>query len=156
VDGTTMASTSYVLLVVGAGCVTNLLYAAMFVSRVVAPGRSRVLGFTGTAMAVPLAAASVVALLEDADAWLVALPAVFVVFALVEVWVDLVSDTDVRTTRWLWAYLTAFYVAQWAVVGAAFIASTPGGVAVLTTYFVCLGATAWSYRRVGHGSSSTA
>jgi hypothetical protein len=48
--------------------------------------------------------------------------------------------------------LGAFYLAQWAVVGAAFLAWQPGGFAVLVTYFACLAATAWSYRRVGHGA----
>lgn len=141
----------YVILVIGAGVVANLLIAGMFVARVVAPARARSLGLAGTAMAVPLALASVEAVRADLGPWAVALPLVFVAFAVVEVVVDVVLPVDVRTTRWLWAYLAAFYVAQWAVIGAAFLASPPGGFAVLASYFACLAATAWSYRRVGHG-----
>lgn len=141
----------YTVLIVGAGVTANLLYSGMFVARVLRPRWSRPLGFTGTAMALPMVGAALVAHFEDADPWLVVLPVVFVAFAIVEVYVDLLAPTDVRSTRWLWPYLVAFYLAQWAVVGAAFIVSTPGGAAVLVSYFICLAATAWSYSKVGHG-----
>jgi hypothetical protein len=138
-------------LVVGAGTAANLFISAMFIARVLWPTWARPLGFVGTAMALPLTAAAVIAWAGDLDAWLVALPMVFVAFAIVEVYVDVIAATDVRSTRWLWLYLLAFYLAQWAVVGAAFIASARGGAIVLVSYFVCLVATAWSYSEVGHG-----
>lgn len=144
-------TTVYPVLVVAAGVLANLLIAAMFVARVVAPRHARKWGMAGTAMAVPLGAAAVVAIRSNGEAWDVALPLVFVAFAVVEVVVDVVLDVEVRTTRWLWPYLMLFYLAQWAVIGAAFRASEPGGAAVLAGYFVCLAATAYSYRRVGHG-----
>jgi hypothetical protein len=144
-------TTAYPILVVGAGVAANLLFAAMFAARVRIPRWSRPLGFAGTAMAAPLAAASVVAARTGGDAWDVFLPLVFVAFAAAEVVVDLLLDVDIRTTRWLWPYLMGFYLAQWAVIGAAFRTSTPGGAAVLASYFVCLAATAYSYRRVRHG-----
>jgi hypothetical protein len=81
------------------------------------------------------------------------LPAVFVVFALVEVHVDVLADVEVRMTRWLGTSLAAFYLAQWAVIGEAFLTSSSGGASVLVISFVCLVATAWSYRKVGHASS---
>jgi hypothetical protein len=141
----------YVILVVGSGVAANLLYTFMFIARVIVPGWARPLGLTGTATAVPLAAAAVLAARAGADAWLVVLPTVFVIFAVVEVTVDVLLDVEIRTTRWLWPYLAMFYVAQWAVIGAAFLSSTPGGAVVLATYFACLAATAYSYRHVGHG-----
>lgn len=144
---------AYGPLVVTAGCVANLCFAAMFVARVRSPARARPLGWTGTAMAVPLLAAAVIAAATGMDGWDVALPLVFVAFALVEVGVDAVATVDVRTTRWLWPYLLSFYLAQWAVIGAAFRVGELGGAAVLVTYFLCLAATAYSYRRVGHGRS---
>jgi hypothetical protein len=143
--------TVYATLVTASGVAANLLFTAMFIARVIAPGRARPLGLTGTATAVPLAVAAVIAARAGADVWLSVLPAVFVVFAAVEVTVDVLLDVEIRVTRWLGPYLAAFYVAQWAVIGAAFLSSTLGGVAVLVTYFVCLAATAYSYRRVGHG-----
>ena len=138
-------------LVVIAGSAANLFLAAMFVARVVAPGRARPLGIIGTAAAIPLAIASSEAGRLGLGTWQVLLPLAFVAFAIGEVVVDLILRLEFRRTRWLWLYLVAFYLAQWAVIGAAFLASRPGGFVVLATYFVCLAATAWSYRRVGHG-----
>ena len=139
-------------LVVIGGCVANLAIAAMFVLRVLRPSRAKPFGLFGTAMAVPLLTASIVAAATGMEAWDIALPLVFVAFAIVEVLVDVVAGFDVRSTHWLWPYLVSFYVAQWAVIGAAFRASSPGGAAGLVTYFVCLAAAGYSYRRVGHGT----
>jgi hypothetical protein len=143
-------STTYAILVIGAGVLANLLIAGMFVARVHAPRWAQAIGLAGTAMAVPFAAASALALADGAGAWAVGLPLVFVAFAILEVIGDIVLEGHFRTSRWLWPYLATFYVAQWAVVGAAFLASRAGGFGVLATYFVCLGATFYSYRRVGH------
>ena len=142
----------YAVLVVVAGVAANLLFAAMFAARVVAPRHARALGLAGTAMAVPLAAAAGIAAASGRDMWAVVLPLVFGAFALVEVLADVVGIVDVRRTGWLWPYLLAFYAAQWAVIGAAFLADPRGGFAVLASYFVTLAATAVSYRRVGHGT----
>jgi hypothetical protein len=103
---------AYPMLVIGAGVAANLLLAAMFVARVLAPRWSRTLGFAGTAMAAPLAAASVVAARAGGGGWDVVLPLIFVVFAAAEVVVDLLLDVEIRTTRWLWPYLAGFYLAQ--------------------------------------------
>lgn len=144
--------TAYPWLVVGAGVASNLLFAAMFVARIRAPSVAHPIGLAGTAMAVPLAVAAGVAWRSGGEAWDVALPLVFVVFAAIEVVVDdVLRGFEVRRSRWLGPYLASFYLAQWAVIGAAFRASEPGGFAVLATYFVCLAATILSHRRVGHG-----
>lgn len=149
-----MASvTTYAALVVGAGTGANLLLAAMFVARVSAPRVARAFGFAGTAAAIPLALAAIVAGSAHLGAWELALPLVFVGFAVEEVVLDVLLRVDIRRTRWVWGYLATFYVAQWAVVGAAFLATRTGGFVVLASYFVCLAATAWSYRRVGHGAA---
>ncbi len=141
----------YEVLVVTAGCVANLCFAVMFVARVRSPGHAARIGFAGTAMAFPLLAAALIAIVTGMEIWDSILPMIFVGFAVVEILVDVVADFDVRSTRWLWPYLLSFYLAQWAVIGAAFRASPIAGAAVLGTYFVCLAATAYSYRRVGHG-----
>jgi hypothetical protein len=145
-------STTYAVLVIGAGVLANLLIAGMFVARVHAPAWARAIGFAGTAMAIPLAIASVLALVDGAGAWAVVLPLVFVAFAVIEVLGDVVLEGGFRTSRWLGPYLASFYLAQWALVGAAFLASRTGGFVVLFTYFVCLAATFYAYRRVGHAT----
>lgn len=149
-------TTLHSVLVVMAGSLANLAIAAMFVARVKRPEWARTLGFFGTAMAIPLAAASFVAWLDGMPSWDIALPLVFVGFAVIEIGVDVVAEFDVRASRWLWPYLMSFYLAQWAVIGAAFRASDVGGAIVFVTYFVCLAATAYSYRQVGHGTGERA
>ena len=144
--------TMYAAVVTGAGGAANLLFAGMFVARVVAPHRARPMGLAGIGMAAPLTIAALIAGREGLGAWAAVLPLVFVAFAVVEVVVDLMLPVDVRRTGWLWPYLLSFYLAQWAVIGAAFLGSRAGGAAVLVTYFLCLATTAWSYRRVGHGT----
>jgi hypothetical protein len=142
---------TYATVVVGSAAAANLLLAGMFVARVVAPSAAQPLGFGATAMALPLAIGAWIAVHTGRAAWDVALPLVFVAFAVVEIIADTVLRAEVRTTAWLWPYLILFYAGQWALIGAAFRASTFGGFAVLASYFVCLVATAYSYRQVGHG-----
>ena len=141
----------YLGLVVGGGVIANLLIGSMFVARVHKPDTARILGLSGTAMAVPLLLASVLAIVTAREMWDVVLPLGFVGFAIIETWVDVVSDFEVRTSRWLGPYLAAFYVGQWCVIGAAFRATPVGGAAVLVSYFLCLAATVYSFRHVGHG-----
>jgi hypothetical protein len=143
----------YAPLVIAAGSAANVLFAAMFAARVTTPNWAHLLGLAGTAMALPLLAASVVAWQRHASGWEIGLPLVFVAFAIVELAVDVVFRVDVRHTAWLWPYLVSFYLAQWAVIGAAFSVSRVGGFVLLGTYFVCLAATAYSYRMVGHGAT---
>ena len=142
---------TYAVLVVGGGTLANLLIAGMFVARVAAPEWARPLGFAGTAMALPLAVASVLALRDGRDPWDVALPLVFVAFALVDIVLDGILRLDFRSTAWLWPYLILYYAGQWGVIGAAFRATREGGALVLISYFACLAATAFSFLRVGHG-----
>ena len=129
----------------------NLLIGLMFVARVHKPDKARVLGLAGTAMAIPLLVASMLAILSGTDLWGVLLPLGFVAFAIIEFGVDVVADFEVRTSRWLGPYLAAFYLGQWSVIGAAFRVSPAGGAVVLASYFLCLAATVYSFRRVGHG-----
>jgi hypothetical protein len=142
---------TYAILVVGGAALANLLIAGMFVARVVAPAAAQPLGFGGTAMALPLAVGAWIAVRTGRSAWDAALPLVFVAFAVVEIVADAVLRAEFRSSVWLWPYLILFYAGQWALIGAAFRASTPGGYVVLASYFVCLIATAYSYRQVGHG-----
>lgn len=142
---------TYIGLVVVGGSIANLLIGLMFVARVNRPDKARILGLSGTAMAVPLLLASVIAVAGARGTWDVVLPLGFVGFAIIEIWVDVISDFEVRTSRWLGPYLAAFYLGQWCVIGAAFRAVPLGGAVVLVSYFLCLAATVYSFRRVGHG-----
>ena len=141
----------YAVLIVGGGTLANLLIAAMFAARVVARPAAPWLGWSGTAMAVPLGIGSALAFRDGASAWKVALPLVFVAYAVLEVMLDGVLHLEFRSTPWLAPYLVLYYGGQWAVIGAAFLASRQGGFVVLVSYLVCLAATLFSLVRVGHG-----
>ena len=141
----------YAVLVVGGGTAANLLIAAMFAARVLAPSWASAFGWAGTAMAIPLAVASGLATRDGTTAWKVALPLVFVAYAVLEVVLDGILHVGFRTTAWLGPYLILYYAGQWAMIGAAFLASRQGGFAVLGSYFVCLAATFFALARVGHG-----
>ena len=83
--------------------------------------------------------------------WLAALPGVMIVYLLVEWLLDYALKLPFRQSRWLGAYLLLFYLAQWAMIGYAFIVRPLYGFITLPTYFLSLGATAYSYAKVGHG-----
>ena len=82
---------------------------------------------------------------------MVVLPGWMVIFLLLEALLDYVFKVPFRQSRWLWAYLLSFYLAQWAMIGYAFLAQPVFGFVTLVTYFLSLGATAYSYAKVGHG-----
>lgn len=145
-------TTTHTGLVITAGVIGNLAFAAMFIARVRDPGRARTYGLFGTSMALPLVVAALIAWAQEMEGWDVVLPLVFVAFAAIEILVDFILDFEVRESRWLWPYLMSFYLAQWSVIGVAFRVSEAGGAAVLVSYFICLAATAYSYRKVGHGT----
>ncbi len=56
-----------------------------------------------------------------------------------------------RQTSPLGPYLLTFYLGQFALIGYSFLVGKPHGFMTIITYFLCLGATAYSYMRVGHG-----
>ena len=60
-------------------------------------------------------------------------------------------ELDFRHSRLLGPYLLLYYAALMGMVGYSFLAGDAFGVVTLITYFVQLGATVYSYRKVGHG-----
>jgi len=139
------------VLVVTASVLAELLIAVMFLARAERPNGSERWGFAGMAMAVPVTAGAAINFVNGSSVSDVVLPLVFVLYAAVEVVFDGVLTVDFRATRWLGPYLLLFYAAQFALIGYAFRVGTVPGVAVLVSYFVCLAATMWSGRKVGHG-----
>lgn len=103
------------------------------------------------AMTLPLMVALVYNAAERRPWWSVAMPALLVLFLLVELLLDYILEYNFRQTRWLGPYLLLFYVALMGMIGYAFLTSERAGIITLLTYFAQLAATAYSYRRVGHG-----
>ena len=130
----------------------NLLLTAIFLAR--ARGAAQleaVLGWVTVALALPVLLCAGLNAAEGRARWTVVLPALLVLFLLVEYVLDYWLRLDFRHTRLLWPYLLLFYVAVNAMTGYAFLVGTLQGAITLVTYFVCLLATWYAYRAVGHG-----
>ncbi len=130
----------------------NLLLVVMFTAR----GRKnekleRVTGLIIVAMAVPLAAASLLGALERRAWWTWGLPLLMVAFCVVEYLVDYAGKVEFRGRRAMKPYLMLFYLALMAMIGYSFLLGRTYGYVTLATYFLHVGATAYSYGRVKHG-----
>jgi polyferredoxin len=130
----------------------NLLLTVMFVAR----GRRnrKVESSTGlavVALAVPLAAAAVLNALGRRAWWTWALPLLMVAFCVVEYLLDYALKVEFRDTRAMKPYLLLYYLALMSLIGYSFLVGKIYGYATLLTYFVHMGATAYSYGRVRHG-----
>lgn len=130
----------------------NLILSLIFLNR--AHGRpewEHALGYGTIVMMIPL---TIIAILNLAHkrAWAFwALPLVMVAYLALEFLLDYVLKLNFRQTALLGPYLLAFYLGQFALIGYSFLVGKSQGLTTLITYFICLGATAYSYMRVGHG-----
>lgn len=108
-------------------------------------------GWAAVALAVPLVGVAVYNAVQQRGIWLIVLLLPVLIYALVEWILDGLLKLNFRETRWLGLYLLLFYLAQFGLIGYAFLAGKGYGLVTLVTYFAALGVTAYSYRRVGHG-----
>jgi hypothetical protein len=143
------------LLVFLAANVANLLMVAIFVVRTRGAVKvERALGILVMAMALPVGAAAVWNALAGRPWWAVVLLLPFLLHCLLELLLDYILRLDFRHTWLLGPYLGVFYLAQWGLIGYTFVAGEIWGFVMLATYFMCLGATWYSYARVGHGPAA--
>lgn len=150
------ASAVDVLVILTANAV-NLLLVGIFLSR--PAGRrdvERIAGLASIALAIPLSFAAGWSASAARPWWTVVLPALLVAFLLVELVLDYVLKTDFRHTRLLGPYLLMYYVSLMGMIGYAFLIEPMYGAITLATYFLNLGATAYSYAKVGHGRGTRA
>jgi hypothetical protein len=130
----------------------NLLITGIMLSR---PKRlnqlERILGIVSTALILPLSVVIVFHVFNQPSFWMIALPALMIVFLIFELVFDYLLKLDFRRTRWLGPYLLLFYSAQWGMIGYGFLVDRVFGFITLLTYFISLFATAYSYAKVGHG-----
>jgi len=66
------------------------------------------------------------------------LPLFFLAFLVPELVFDYVLKLNFRETQLLWAYLTLFYISQFAMIGFSFLANKRYGYVTLVTYFILL------------------
>jgi len=131
----------------------NVLLTAMFLARALSsPHLARAVGTAVVLLALPLAVATALNLREGRGAWLVALPALVILYCAVEFVLDYVLRVDFRNTALLGPYLGLYYLSLMGMIGYAFLVGRPYGFATLVTYFANLAATFYSFARVGHGA----
>ena len=136
--------------VVLAANLMNLLLAGMFFLRARnQPAAGRTMGWLAVGMGIPLAAALAVNLiaLRGWPFWL--LPLISIAYCVLELLWDGILKIDFRHSHLLGLYLALYYLGLMALIGYAFLVGKPFGFVTLLTYFVNLGATAYSYARVG-------
>ena len=130
----------------------NLLTVVIFLSR--ATGRPRVENIAGyfvVALILPLSIATVINLMGKRGLWMIFFPALLVVFSVFELILDHILVMDFRNTRLMWPYLVLYYLSTWGMIGYAFLVDRTLGFITLVTYFLSLGATGYSYSKIGHG-----
>lgn len=133
----------------------NLLIVAVMLARVRRLAWvERAAGAVDLVLLVSVVAVVIINLAEGRPWWTVVLPLPLAGYLAVELTLDNVLHSEFRRTRLLGPYLLLFYAGQMAMVGYAFLVGRPQGFATLATYFLSLGATWFSYTRVGHGVGS--
>jgi len=131
----------------------NLLILGIMLSRPKGWRRlEQTLGIVTLSLAIPLSLAVLYNLIAGREWWTVILPGLFISFILIEGLLDYVLKYPFRQSRWLGPYLLLFYLSQWGMIGYAFLVNKVYGFFTLATYFLSLGATAYSFVKVGHGS----
>ena len=130
----------------------NILLIGIFLCRPWGFRRAeKALGLATVALTVPFSLALVFNLTAGREWWTVVLPGIMVVHLLIEMLLDYVLQVDFRGTALLGPYLLIFYLAQMGMIGYSFLVGKVLGAVTLTTYFLCLLATWYSYAKVGHG-----
>lgn len=143
--------------VVLAANLMNLLLVGMFFLRAQKrPTAARTLGWLAVSMGIPLALALAynLVMLRGWTFWL--LPLITIAYCVLELVWDGILKINFRQGRLLGWYLGLYYLGLMAMIGYAFLAGKPFGLVTLLTYFLNLGATAYSFKRVGHGASGDA
>ena len=131
----------------------NLLLIGIFLSRVWNRRQleHNIFGVLFLLLAFPLIAAIVFNIATRREWWTIVLPALVVVFQLVELLLDYILKIDFRNTRLLGPYLGLYYLSLMGMIGYSFSVGKPYGFVTLVTYFLNLAATWYSYSKVGHG-----
>ncbi len=132
--------------------IINVLVIGIFLSRAVGKrSLEHTLGLVLVALALPLLFAAIRNLLTGREWWTVGLPSIMIVYLILELFLDYILKINFRHTPFLWPYLALFYLAFMMMIGYAFLTGRVYGYITLTTYFLGLLATWYSYSKVGHG-----
>ena len=130
----------------------NLLLIGIFLSRPKGLKKAEhILGLFVVAMILPVGVAIVLNILEKREWRTIFLPMILILFLKIELLFDYILKLNFRKTRLLWPYLLLYYLAMMAMIGYSFSIGNTYGFVTLSTYFLGLFATWYSYSTVGHG-----
>ena len=130
----------------------NLMMVAIFLLRARgSPGSGLIYVIIEFVMVIILAYGAIHNWINDRGLWLILLPALMFIFLISEILLDYVLKIPFRESRLLGPYLLLYYSAQMGLIGYAFMIDRIYGFITLITYFLSLGATGYSYSKVGHG-----
>lgn len=130
----------------------NLILVVIFLARPFGWTRvEQVSGWISITLVVPLLSAVILNIRAGREWWTIVLPVFMILFLMVELGLDYIYQVSFRSTWLLWPYLLLFYFSQWMLIGYSFLIGNLHGAITLMTYFLCMGATIYSYSRVGHG-----
>lgn len=130
----------------------NLLLVGIFLSR--PKGLKQVeyvLGLIVVAMILPVGIAVILNIQGKREWWTIVLPLILLSFLAIELLFDYILNLDFRKTKLLGPYLLVYYLALMAMIGYSFLIGKPYGFITLSSYFLNLFATWYSYSKVGHG-----
>ena len=140
------------LIVVICANIFNIMMVVIFLQRALSSTRSTIIYvLIEIVLAITLVLAAIYNWTTGRSLWMILLPALMVVFLIVELLLDNVLKIEFRKTRMLGPYLLFYYAAQMGLIGYAFIVNRVFGFITLITYFLSLAATGYSYNKVGHG-----
>ncbi len=146
---------SWDIVVVVVANIINILLSIIFVVRAQAGSRTTqteyILGLVIVGMIVPLALTASVNILNKRGIWYWILPVITILYLILEFVLDYLQKGDFRSTSLLTPYLILFYLSQFAMVGYSFITGKTYGFITLSTYFINLAATIFSYAKIRHG-----
>ena len=130
----------------------NLAVALILVARARGMARTeRDLGYAVVAMIAPVTLAIGFNIAAGRELWTIIMPALLLLFLVVELLFDHLLKLEFRTARLLGPYLLTYYVGLMAMIGYSFGIGELFGFVTLVTYFINLAATGYSYSRVKHG-----
>lgn len=138
------------LTVIAVANLMNLIMVVVFLSRTALVPRIQIVGWIWGVFSLALAAAAVWNLRSKREWWAAVLPALLVLFLIVEILLDYILQLDFRSTRLLGPYLLLYYLSILGMVGYSFLVEKKYGAITLVTYFLSQIAALYSYFTVGH------
>jgi len=109
------------------------------------------LGLILVSFAIPVLIAVIFNISKNRDWWAFILPSILFLFLVLEFVLDYILKSNFRETALLWPYLLIYYSALMGMIGYSFLVKKSFGFITLSTYFLQLLATWYSYSKVGHG-----